>query len=344
MQKYLKKIYERYKKRGQRAAFFIGFFILLIGSFFLFYKEVLLSKEPIFIYVRKGSTHRSFSELLSSRKIVDNSFLVRVALSVFNVKLKQGEYLLPAGASLWDIIFIVTKGKVHQRFITFPEGITAWDTCKILDKMPGLTGACPYDLKEGAILPNTYAYLWGESKKALLMRCHREMKKEVEQLWKYRLSETPLKTPEELVILASIVEKETSKPEERPLVAAVFLNRLKKGMPLQADPTVLYGINKERVAQGKKLKGALSKEDLCAKSSKNLYNTYKMKGLPPSPISHPGKAALEAVISPSKEAYLYFVADSTGGHIFSKSLKNHILHHKKWRQYKKQNRAKVNES
>lgn len=339
MLKYLKKIEKVYKKGGPRAAFFIGgIAFFLVASSLFFYNVYCLPKKPVVIYVKKGTSHQSFAALLARRNIINQTFLVRAALFIFSAKLKHGEFLLPACASLRDIILIVTRGAAYQRFITFPEGITASETCKILDKMPGLVGECPCNLKEGSILPNTYAYFWGEDKNSLVLRCTTAMKRKILTLWEKRSKDIPLSTPEELITLASIVEKETAKPEERPIVAAVFLNRLKKGMPLQADPTVLYGVNQKRLSQGKELKKILSKEDL--KEEKNLYNTYKRKGLPPSPIAHPGSASLEAVIKPSKEEYLYFVANNKGGHIFSTKIEDHIRHHKQWRKYKKLNREK----
>ncbi len=317
------------------AAFFISIMgLIIVGKGIYTYTAPILPNHPMLIYIKKGITHRAFVTLLKDRDLINDTFSARCIMWILGINLKQGEYELPARGSLRNILMLVEKNKSYQRVVTFPEGVTSVQICAILEKATGLAGACPAELLEGSIIANTYAYHRGESKIELISRWQKETKNKLLQLWAKRRPDTPLKTPEEMAILASIVEKETSKLEERPLVAAVFLNRLKKKMPLQADPTVLYGLNKKK-PRGGALQQNLSKKDLKTSIEENPYNTYKIRGLPPTAIAHPGIAALESVIMPAQEKYLYFVADGTGGHVFSTTLVSHQENHKKWRKRRK---------
>jgi UPF0755 protein len=230
--------------------------------------------------------------------------------------LHAAELAFPAHASLRQVLAVLRSGRPVQHMLTIPEGLTAAQIAERLATAPGLMG--PYVVPaEGAALPDTYAYEWGAMRAALLGRAEAAMRAALAREWAARASNLPIATPAEAVILASIVERETAKPEERPMVAAVFLNRLRRGMKLQSDPTAAYA-----PAGGLgPLDHPLTRADLDAS---NPYNTYVIDGLPPSPICAPGIAALHAVLHPAASEALYFVADGSGGHVFADTLAEHL--------------------
>jgi UPF0755 protein len=217
---------------------------------------------------------------------------------------------------------IIASGKTVKRHLTIPEGLTSTEVAALVQKAPALEGDVGPPPAEGEMLPSTYQYTYGESRKDLIERMRQAMTRTLAQLWTERRSDLPLSTPREAVILASIVEKETAREEERPHIAGVYINRLRTGMPLQADPTVVFALRGE--GTGKKLDRPLNHADL---SFASPYNTYANKGLPPGPIANPGKASLRAAIRPEKTEDLYFVADGSGGHVFARSLadQNHNI-------------------
>lgn len=239
-------------------------------------------------------------------------------------RLKAGEYMIPAHASLTQIVDLIASGKVYQHLLTIPEGLTSTEVVTLLNTAPSMTGTIEQAPPEGTLLPDTYAYVLNDSRANKLARMQGAMTNLLDKLWEARPADFPLKTKEEALVLASIVEKETGVKSERARVAGVFFNRIALAMPLQSDPTVIYAIT-----QGKsRLDRQLYLKDLAVDSP---YNTYKNVTLPPTPICNPGRAAIEAVFKPEKHDYLFFVADGTGGHAFGKTLDQHNANVARWR-------------
>ncbi|MBB4153158.1 UPF0755 protein [Sphingomonas jinjuensis] len=234
---------------------------------------------------------------------------------------KAGEYLIPAHASQADILKLLEEGKVRQRLVAVPEGYPSVLVEDALRRADGLTGPVPV-LAEGSVLPDSYAYERGATRASVAQRMQKAMSDYLAAAWRKRKPNIVVKTPREAIILASIVEKETGKPAERPTVAAVYANRLRLGMPLQADPTVIYPITK-----GRPLGRRIRQSELRAK---NGYNTYASAGLPVGPIANPGRASIDAVLAPAQSQALYFVADGTGGHVFADTLAQHNANVQKW--------------
>lgn len=239
-------------------------------------------------------------------------------------QLKAGEYLIPAHASLHDIITMMAEGHVVIRKITVPEGFNTKEILALLQSAEGLTGDAPTDIKEGELLPETYHYSYGDSRAQIIQRMRAGMQKTLAELWAARDPSIPLTTPQQAVTLASLVEEETGKPDERPHISSVFYNRLRIGMKLQSDPTVLYGLGRGAKNDNR----SITLNDL---QSNTPYNTYIIPGLPPGPISNPGRAALAAVLHPTTTPDLYFVADGTGGHRFAATLAEHNKNVATWR-------------
>jgi UPF0755 protein len=239
---------------------------------------------------------------------------------------RHGEYEIKAGSSMLDVMELLKSGKSIQYSVTLPEGLTVKQIFKKLADDQILEGDLPGDLPpEGSLFPNTYKFTRGYKRAAIVDQMKAAQAKVLDQVWDKRDKDLPIATKEELLILASIVEKETGKSDERPQVASVFLNRLKKGMRLQSDPTIIYGLYG---GDGKPVDGAILKSDI---DKETPYNTYVIKGLPPTPIANPGRAAMEAVANPSRTNYLYFVADGSGGHAFAATLEEHNANVKRWR-------------
>jgi UPF0755 protein len=251
-------------------------------------------------------------------------------------KLKAGEYAIKKNASIREVLDTLVEGKAILYSVSLPEGLTSYQIVERLKASPELTGPVPLVPPEGSLLPDTYRFAKGTSREELLARMQNEQKKFVDKLWPSRASGLPVKTPEEAVTLASIVEKETGRADERPRVAAVFVNRLKSNMRLESDPTIIYGLAGGKATLGR---GILRSE----MEQMTPYNTYRIKGLPPTPIANPGRAALEAVLRPAKTNDLFFVADGTGGHVFAEKFDEHQKNVAKWRTVEKEMRAKEEE-
>lgn len=247
--------------------------------------------------------------------------------AAFGNRLKAGEYEFPANASIDEVLSMIISGRVKTYKVTIPEGWTTQMAVARVTENDVLTGEVTAVPAEGAILPETYVFRRGLTRQKMLDDMQAAQTEMLDEAWKASAVSSVLKTKEEAVILASIVEKETGIPRERPLVASVFLNRLKQGIRLQSDPTIIYGL----VGGKGKLDRALTKDDLI---SDTPYNTYRIAGLPPGPISNPGRASLEAVLNPPDTGYLYFVADGSGGHAFAKTLEEHFVNVAKWRAIK----------
>jgi UPF0755 protein len=238
-------------------------------------------------------------------------------------QLKAGEYEFASGESMARVLADIRAGRVVRRVVTIPEGWTSGMALDALMAQPVLVGNPP-EPPEGSLLPDTYQVQRGEDRGEIVARMRAARDKLLAELWAARAPDLPLATPEQAVTLASIVEKETGVPAERPRVAAVFVNRLRAGMALQSDPTVIYAVSK-----GRPLGRGLTVSELANPSP---YNTYVHTGLPPTPIANPGRAALEAVLNPPRTNELYFVADGTGGHAFAATLEEHAKNVARWRQ------------
>ena len=251
-------------------------------------------------------------------------FVAAVRLSGVAPHLKAGEYRFPAHASLAQVIEQLTQGRTVVHKLTVPEGLTSIEVLQLVDNAEALAGDPPPPPPEGSLLPETYFYSYGDTRVALLQRMQAAMQETLKGLWDARKPGLPLATPEQALTLASIVEKETALPTERPHIAGLFLNRLKRGMRLQSDPTVAYGLTNGEAPLGHEI----SRADL---DSDTPFNTYRIEGLPPHPIANPGRAAIAAVLQPEDTRDLYFVADGTGGHVFSETLEQHNRNVRRWR-------------
>jgi UPF0755 protein len=240
-------------------------------------------------------------------------------------KFKAGEYRFPAGVTPHQAMEMIAQGKVVIHKLTIAEGLTVRDVLQLVRNEPGLDGDIADGVKEGSLLPQTYYFTYGDKRQDIVARMQKDMAALLTALWQKRKTGLPLATPGDALTLASIVEKETGVNSERGRVAAVFVNRLRKGMKLQSDPTVAYGLTQQNGPLGH----ALTLDDL---HSPTAYNTYVIDGLPPAPIANPGRAALEAVLNPPDTDELYFVATGTGGHHFAASLQEHNENVRQYRQ------------
>jgi len=236
--------------------------------------------------------------------------------------LRAAEFQFPAGASIRDVLTILRDARPIQRRLTIPEGFTARQIQALLERTDGLTGDVPA-LAEGAALPETYAFSWGDTRASVLRRAMTAMDQVLADAWAARAPNLPLTAPREALILASIIERETGVAGERALVGGVFVNRLRRGMMLQSDPTVAYV-----PGQGMPLDRPLTRADL---DQAHPFNTYRIRGLPPGPIASPGREALRAATRPIETEFLYFVADGTGGHAFARTLDEHNRNVARWR-------------
>lgn len=286
--------------------------------------------EAKLVYILPGSSLKMIEAKLFNAGVIGDrlSFTIAARWKNRHKALKSGEYQFPAGANIADVITLLQSGKTYQHKITIPEGLTVAEIAELLKAEPGLSGDIAENPPEGSLLPETYSFSYRDTRAGLIVRMQISMQEELKELWDKRALDVPFTTPQEAVILASIVEKETGFRDERSRAASVFINRLNKKMPLQSDPTVIYAITG---GQGK-MDRALTYADLKEPSD---YNTYLVQGLPPTPIANPGRASLHAVLNPEKSDYIYFVADGSGGHAFSKTLKEHNNNVKLWRKMQK---------
>ena len=277
--------------------------------------------------VARGTGLSTIADELVKDGIIDAKwlFVFGVWLSNQTSGLKAGEYLIPAHASMRDIMDTMVTGKGILYSVTIPEGLTSQQIVDRLRADQVLTGDIKQIPAEGSLLPETYKFTRGDTRQDIIERMQRERDRVLADVWSRRAPDLPVKTPAELVTLASIVEKETALADERSRVAAVFINRLKLNMRLQSDPTVLYGMFG---GAGKPPDFALARKDL---ETPTPYNTYIIPALPPGPIANPGRASLEAVANPSRTRDLYFVADGSGGHAFAQTYEDHLRNVARWR-------------
>ncbi|HWY84526.1 MAG TPA: endolytic transglycosylase MltG, partial [Roseiarcus sp.] len=288
-----------------------------------------LTEDKVVMIMRENDA-ADIADQLERAGVIDSAtwFNILTALDGNRGALKRGEYAFKAGMSMNDIENELIAHHVIRYKITIPEGLTSEQVVDRLHEDSVLTGDIREPPREGSLMPDTYYFERGDTRLSILSRMAKTQTKAVEDIWKTRSPDLPIKSPWEMVTLASIVEKETGKPEERPRVAGVFINRLDKHMRLGSDPTIVYGL-----VQGKGTLGrSITKADL---NQSTPYNTYLIDGLPPGPICNPGKAALEAVAKPARSKDLYFVADGTGGHAFAETLDQHQKNVAHWRQIEK---------
>jgi UPF0755 protein len=287
------------------------------------------AKEETVVVLPRGAGLAEITAALVEARVIDHPWLFRFAVRVLgrDRKLKAGEYAFPAGATPQGVIAMLANGETVARRLTVAEGLSVAEIYQLLQSIEALDGELPPPPEEGSLLPETYFYAYGDSRLGLVRRMQAAMRQTLEELWPTRAAGLPLRTPEEALTLASIVDKETGLAAERDKVAAVFINRLRRGMRLQADPTVIYGIT----AGDGRLDRELSRRDW---EHDSAYNTYQIDGLPPGPIGNPGRAAIEAVLNPAPVDYLYFVADGSGGHAFARTLEEHNRNVVRWRKVK----------
>jgi UPF0755 protein len=287
---------------------------------------------PTVFVVPHGQGVSAIARRLEQEGIINDRWTFFIASRYFKVhdKIKAGEYNIKVNASLRDVLDTLVEGKSILNSVAIPEGLTSYQIIEKLRADPGLAGDIVEIPPEGSLLPDTYRFAKGTSREELIRRMQGEQKKFLENLWPTRSRELQAWKPEDIINIAAIVEKEASKADERPRVAAVYWNRLKKGMPLQADPTIIYGASNGKGTLGR----GISKSEL--QDEDNPYNTYRNKGLPPTPIANPGRAAIEAALNPAKTSDLFFVADGTGGHAFAENYADHQRNVAKWRQIEKE--------
>jgi UPF0755 protein len=270
-------------------------------------------QTEVTVEIPKGASSNQIADILLEKGVVNNalSFKLGAKISLMEKSLKAGEYTFAPNVSLKDVITKIAKGEITQYFITFPEGWTVAQVAEKLEQSEDLTGDILY-LEEGTLLPQTYAYHKGDKRADIIKTMQEDMRKTVAEIWHNRDGHPAIQKPMDLITLASIVEKETSKVEEQPRVAGVYLKRLQEGMRLQADPTVIYG--------AKGFDGDITRAHL---KQDHPYNTYTRNGLPAGPICNPGISALKAAAHPEIGEDLYFVSDGNGGHVFAKTLQEH---------------------
>lgn len=276
------------------------------------------------VILRKGAGLSEISATIERSGVAPSAslFMAAAQLSGAARALKAGEYVFPSRASMAQVLGKIRRGEIVHHRITVPEGLTSQQAMAILARNPILAGSAPTP-PEGSVLPETYNVVRGEERSAVLARMMDARDKLLAQLWAKRQPGLPFETPDQAVTLASIVEKETGVGSERPRVAAVYVNRLRRGMRLEADPTLIYGIN-----GGQPLGRGLTQSELLTNGP---YNTYLNPGLPPTPIGNPGRASLAAVLDPPSTEDVFFVADGTGGHAFAKTYDDHLANVARWR-------------
>jgi UPF0755 protein len=310
----------------------------VVGGAYLWFEREIFSTGPstqaVRVLVERGSGLSKVSNQLAEAGVVEQArlFQAYVLLEGKETALQAGEYQFPAGDNMEAVLDRLVRGDVMRHQLVFPEGLTSHAILSLLADASDLSGDLPENVPEGSLLPAAYDFTYGETRAAIVQRMQKAMDDAIKDAWEKRAKELPLKSPEELVILASIVEKETGLSEERGKVAGVFVNRLKKGMKLQSDPTTIYAVTRGKEVLGRGLKRSeLIKAD--------PYNTYHIVGLPPGPIANPGREALMAVAQPEETDALYFVADGSGGHAFASTLADHNRNVQEWRKIERQRKA-----
>jgi len=320
------------------AVFTILLLLIVAGAgLFIVGKQRFETPGPLvedrIVNIPRGQGIRDIADLLVREGVIDQpwTFIGGVIVMKARDELKFGEYQFAKRASLRDVLDTIVEGKVFQHQMTLPEGLTSEQIVRRLLENDILTGNIREVPREGSLLPETFKFTRGMTREQMIQRMQQAQKKLVQEIWDRRSADVPLKTPDQLVTLASIIEKETGRPEERTRVAAVFANRLKQRMRLQSDPTIIYGL-----VGGK---GTLGRPIMRSEIDQPTpYNTYVIDGLPPGPIANPGRASLEAAANPARTKELFFVADGTGGHAFAETLDQHQKNVGRLRAFEQQNK------
>lgn len=283
------------------------------------------------VVIDRGTTVTAIATQLQTAGVIEQSGLFALTVRLFgrSQPLRAGEFPFPPRVSVRESMAILQSGATVVRRLTIPEGLTTAQVLALVAAEEGLSGPLPESPGEGLLLPETYHFSLAGSRAEIVERMSQDMAGVLADLWLQRAPDLPFVTPDEALILASIVEKETGLDGERPRVAAVFINRLRRGMRLQSDPTVAFGL----AVDGQPLERALTRADLRVQ---HPYNTYQIDGLPPGPIANAGRSSIEAVLNPDESKELYFVADGTGGHAFATNLKEHNRNVAKWRRVQRE--------
>lgn len=334
---------ERVEKRSDKSGFTVSL-VTASATFGLFLLVALVSVWVVYfgpgpsarqgdktvVTLASGSGVSAIGLQLKSAGVIRSVDLFRAAASLTGAdrKLRAGEYEVPSGASLAGVLNLLVEGRVVRHFVTLPEGWSSLQAVDILNNQPVLTGTVDKTPEEGSLWPDTYEVVRGETRQSVIERMQRAASENLRQLWALRGPGTVARSPQEAVILASIVEKETGLAAERPRVAAVFSNRLRAGMRLESDPTIVYGVTK-----GRPLGRGIRRSELVQQTP---WNTYQINGLPPTPIANPGKEALKAVLNPPADPALFFVADGSGGHAFAATYEQHQQNVVRWRAIERQ--------
>ena len=295
---------------------------IAVGAALFFGKQRFDSEGPLaedkVVNIPRGLGIRDIADVLQREGVIDQPYIFMGSVIALKARgeLKYGEYQFSKHASIADVVDTIIEGKVVQHAFTVPEGLTSEQIVARLLESTALTGQIKEIPREGTLLPETYRFTRGMTREQIIQRMQQAHRRVLQDVWEHRMPDLPVKTPEQLVTLASIVEKETGRPDERTRVAAVFVNRLKTRMRLQSDPTIIYGLTGGKGSLGR----PIQKNEI---DQPTPYNTYVIDGLPPGPIANPGRASLEAAANPARTKEIYFVADGSGGHLFSDSYTEH---------------------
>ena len=311
---------------------------IVVGTAVVLGKQRFDTRGPLaedkIVNIPRGLGIRDIADLLMREGVIDQpwTFVGGVIVLKARDELKFGEYQFPKQASLHDVISTIVEGKVVLHQISVPEGLTSEQIVQRLLDMDILNGNIREVPREGSLLPESYKFTRGTPREQVIQRMQQGQRRVLQEIWDHRMADLPLKSPEQLVTLASIIEKETSRPEERTRVAAVFVNRLKQRIKLQSDPTIIYGLVGGKGTLGRPIMESEIRQP-------TPYNTYVIEGLPPGPIANPGRASLEAAANPARTKEIFFVADGTGGHAFAENYDQHQKNVERLRAIERQQRG-----
>ena len=318
------------------ATFSTFLIVALVAAWSVFYAPGPAAREgqSTIVTLPSGAGVSAIAATLKSSGVIRSTDMFKAAATLTGAdrKLRAGEYEVPTRASLRSVLVLLVEGRVVRHYVTLPEGWSSAQAVAILNDQPILTGTVETTPDEASLWPDTYEISRGETRASVIARMRRARDENLARLWAARSPATVVRSPEEAMILASIVEKETGVAAERPRVAAVFTNRLRSGMRLESDPTIEYGITR-----GVPLRRGLRRSEI---DRPNPWNTYQIDGLPKTPICNPGRESIKAVLNPAQTNYIYFVADGSGGHAFAETLGEHNANVSKWREIEKQRDAK----